>query len=174
MSANKKLLYVNFDTNNLVDSEGAIRMDRPSISCGAAPQWELHFVRVNDDGTLSGANLSEAVAWQSAVDVDFLSGTTPMIRTLDADIDHSQAASGIITVNLDANTTTFFEKVDGRNTVNAFFEVRGRDSDDKVIYDYRFNINALGSVDPSGRRTSASCKWRCNTCRCLCITSCTS
>ena len=125
-------------------------MGRPSISCGANPQWELHFCRVNNDGTLSGADLSEAVAWQSAVDIDFLSGTQPMIRTLDSGIDHSQAASGIITVDLDANTTTFFEKVNGRNSINAYFEVRGRNSEDKVLYDYRFNINCLGAVDYAG------------------------
>ena len=129
---------------------GAILMGRPSISFGAAPQWELHFCRVNDDGTLSGADLSEAVAWQAAVDTDFLSSTMPMIRTLDSGIDHSKSASGIITVNLDANTTTFFEKVDGKNSVNAYFEVRGRDSDDKVLYDYRTSIYALGAVDPQG------------------------
>ena len=150
MSDNRKIFYINFDTANLIDSEGAIVMGRPSISCGANPQWELHFCRVNNDGTLSGADLSEAISWQSAVDVDFLSGTTPMIRTLDSGIDHSKAVSGIITVDLDANTTTFFEKVNGRNSVNAYFEVRGRNSEDKVLYDYRFNINALGAVDPSG------------------------
>lgn len=150
MSINKKRLYINFDTGNLIDDEGAILMGRPSISFGAAPQWELHFCRVMDDGSLSGADLSEAVSWTAAVDTDFLSSTMPMIRTLPSGIISTQAASGILTVNLDANTTTFFEKVDGRNSVNAYFEVRGKDSEDKVLYDYRTSIYALGSVDPQG------------------------
>ena len=90
-------------------------------------------------------DLSEAVAYSAAIDNDFLSGTQPMCRTLDTGIDHSGAASGIIIVSLDASTETFFAKVDGKNSIPAFFEIRGLDSDDKVIYDYRFRVNALRS-----------------------------
>lgn len=146
----KKILYINWDTGNIIDDEGAVVMGRPSISYGSAPVWQLNFVRVNNDGTLSGIDLSNVISYHAAVDTDFLSSTMPMIRTLDDDIDHSQAASGIISVSMNAGTTTFFEKVDGKNSIGAYFEVRGNDSNDKCILDYRFNVNALGAVDPQG------------------------
>lgn len=146
----KKILYINWDSGDVIDSEGAIKMDRPTISYGSAPVWQLNFVRVQNDNSLSGIDLSNVVSYHAAVDTDFLSATLPMVRTLDSDIDHSLAASGIISVNLNACTETFFNKVDGRNTVPAYFEVRGNDSDDKCILDYRFPINALGAVDPQG------------------------
>ena len=146
----KRILYIDYDHADIVDNEGAIAMQRPSISYGGNPTWQLNFVRVNNDGTLSGIDLSEVISYNAAIDTDFLSSTMPMVRSLDSDIDHSQAASGIISVSLNAGTETFFAKVDGRNTVPAFFEIRGRDSEDKCILDYRFPINALGAIDPQG------------------------
>ena len=73
-----------------------------------------------------------------------------MVRTLDSEIDSSGASSGVIVVGLDAGTQGFYDKVNGRESVNAFFEIRGNDSTDRVIYDYRFRVNALGAVDPQG------------------------
>lgn len=146
----KKILYINWDSGDVIDSEGAIKMDRPNISYGSAPVWQLRFVRVQNDNSLSGIDLSNVVSYHAAVDTDFLSSTLPMIRTLDSDIDHSLAGSGIISVSMNACTETFFNKVDGRNTIGAYFEVRGNDSDDKCILDYRFPVNALGAVDPQG------------------------
>lgn len=146
-----KIFNIDFNLGNVLDSDGGILMTTPTISYQAAPNWELHFVEnVESAGSMLPVDVSQAVAWNAAVDVDFTDETQPMIRTLPSAIITSGAASGIIVVPLDANTDTFYQKINGRNTIPAYFEIRGRDSNDRVIYDYRFRINALGAIDPQG------------------------
>ena len=145
-----RTIFINFNNGDVIDSEGAFLMSTPSIGYQSYPKWELKFVKVNEDGSLVGVDMSQAVSWHAAVDTDFDSSTSPMVRTLDSEIDSSGASSGVIVVGLDAGTQGFYDKVNGREAVNAFFEIRGNDSTDRVIYDYRFRVNALGAVDPQG------------------------
>lgn len=145
-----RTIFINFNNGDVIDSEGAFLMSTPSIGYQSYPKWELKFVKVNEDGSLQGVDMSQAVSWHAAVDTDFDSSTSPMVRTLDSEIDSSGASSGVIVVGLDAGTQGFYDKVNGREAVNAFFEIRGNDSTDRVIYDYRFRVNALGAVDPQG------------------------
>lgn len=145
-----KTIFINFNNGDVIDSEGAFLMSSPSIGYQSYPKWELKFVKVNEDGSLEGVDVSPAVSWHAAIDTDFDSSTSPMVRTLDDEIDSSGASSGVIVVGLDAGTQGFYDKVNGRESVNAFFEIRGNDSTDRVIYDYRFRVNALGAVDPQG------------------------
>lgn len=141
-----KLIYVNFENSRLVDSGGHALTYFPSLSYYACPIWEIHLI----DENLIPVNVAEAVSWQAAVDVDFTSSTEPMVRTLPTGIDSSLSDMGVLKVELDARTQQFLDKVDGKNSVNAFFELRGRDSEDKIIYDIRFRMNALGVIDPQG------------------------
>ena len=145
-----RTIFINFNTGDVIDSEGAFLMSNPSIGYQSYPKWELKFVKVNEDGSLGGVDMSPAVSWHAAIDTDFDSSSSPMVRTLDDEIDSSGAGSGVIVVGLDAGTQGFYDKVNGRESVNAFFEIRGNDSADRVIYDYRFRVNALGAVDPQG------------------------
>lgn len=145
-----RTIFINFNNGDVIDSEGAFLMSNPSIGYQSYPKWELKFVKVNEDGSLEGVDMSQAVSWHAAVDTDFDSSTSPMVRTLDSEIDSSGAGSGVIVVGLDAGTQNFYDKVNGRESVNAFFEIRGNDSTSRVIYDYRFRVNALGALDPQG------------------------
>ena len=145
-----RTIFINFNNGDVIDSEGAFLMSTPSIGYQSYPKWELKFVKVNEDGSLGSVDMSQAVSWHAAVDTDFDSSSSPMVRTLDDEIDSSGAGSGVIVVGLDAGTQGFYDKVNGRESVNAFFEIRGNDSTDRVIYDYRFRVNALGAVDPQG------------------------
>lgn len=145
-----RTIFINFNNGDVIDSEGAFLMSNPSIGYQSYPKWELKFVKVNEDGSLGSVDMSPAVSWHAAIDTDFDSSTSPMVRTLDGEIDSSGASSGVIVVGLDAGTQGFYDKVNGRESVNAFFEIRGNDSTDRVIYDYRFRVNALGAVDPQG------------------------
>ncbi len=145
-----RTIFINFNNGDVIDGEGAFLMSSPSIGYQSYPKWELKFVKVNEDGSLEGVDMSPAVSWHAAVDTDFDSSTSPMVRTLDNEIDSSGASSGVIVVGLDAGTQGFYDKVNGRESVNAFFEIRGNDPTDRVIYDYRFRVNALGAVDPQG------------------------
>lgn len=165
--ANKQI-NINFNNAQLIDDVGAVLMTVPTIAYKAAPTWELHFVTVAENGTLNPVNLTSATAWHAAIDTDFDAETLPMVRTLDTGIDHSEAASGIIKVSLDAATETFYQKINRRERVQAFFEVRGLDGEDKVIYDYRFRVYALGAVDPEGGSPLPVISGRCDNLRCLC------
>lgn len=142
-----KQFIVDFDSGNLLDNDGAILMTTPSISYQACPSWELHFMQTSTDNTLVPVDISEAVSWTSAIDQDFSDTTEPMVRVLPSSIITSGAASGIIIVPLDANTTTFYEKINGRQSLPCWVEFRGRDSNDKIVFDYKFRVNALGAID---------------------------
>ena len=144
-----KIFYIDFDTGKLVNEQGEIYRSQPTISYKAFPTWELHFISTAENLPVT-VDVSAATAWHAAIDTDFNAETQPMVRTLPEDIDITQATSGIISVPLDSNTETFFNKVNDKQSVNAFFEVRGMDDQAKVIYDYKFRISALGAVDPQG------------------------
>ncbi len=144
----KKKIYINFDSGSLIDDKGALVTSYPSLAYGANPTWELNFVRVDDNGTLQGINLSDAVSFRGAVDNDFLSGTAPMLRVPSSDFELSGAASGIIGMTLDAATQEFLSKVNGRQSTLAYTEVVGKDSNGKPIYFYQFRTNCLMSIDP--------------------------
>lgn len=145
-----KSLYINFNTSELCDQTGAKVNLWPSLTYYSCPTWELNFGVPNESGFLSPVDLTEATAWHAAVDTDFDAATDPMVRTLSDKIDASEAASGILKVELDTATSSFFNKINGKEKLPATFEIRGLDASDKVIYDYHFKIYALGAVDPMG------------------------
>lgn len=145
-----KTLYINIDTGKFINSSGGQILNKPTISYKAQPVWELHFVQIDENGTMNPVNMSSGVAWRAAIDSDFDSATQPMVRTLDDGIDKTDKATGVLRVSLNANTETFLAKVDKKSSIAAYFEVRGTSSDGRVIYDYRFDISALGAVDPFG------------------------
>lgn len=147
---NNKILYIDFNRGTLTNTEMARVIGYPELIYGSAPIWEIHFVVSDGDGGSVGADLSDATAWHAAVDLDFTQSTTPMVRTLDPDIDHSGAASGVIVVPLNCLTETFLAKVDNRQSIPAYFELRGLDENDKTIYCWQLRINALGAVDAEG------------------------
>lgn len=148
---NNKILYINFNTGALVNSQLGQYVGFPEIIYGSAPVWEIHLIASSGSGgTPVAADVTDAVAWHAAIDVDFSQSTTPMVRTLDPEIDHSGAASGIIKVPLNAYTETFLQKVDNKQGVRAYFELRGLDSNDNTVYCWQIAINALGAVDAEG------------------------
>ena len=144
-------IFIDFNKGTLTNSGMARVVGYPTIIYGSDSVWEVHLVAADPDtGIAAGVDVTSATAWHAAVDTDFTQSTTPMIRTLDTGIDHSQAASGIISVQLNALTENFLAKVDGKQSIPAYFELRGLDSNDKTIYCYQIRINALGAVDAQG------------------------
>ncbi len=143
----------------MVDQLGGNTFDFPTIIYKSEPSWELNFLDF-EDGYATMPDMSDATAWRAAVDVDFLfestiSGLTPpptppLMRTLADGIDASKAASGIILVSLNSNTEGVARAIYNRDSIRAFFELRGFDGNDKCIYDYRWRVNLLGAIDPQG------------------------
>ena len=146
-----RTLYIDFNKGTLTNSGMARVVEYPTIIYGSDSIWEVHLVAADpDSGIATGVDLTSAVAWHAAVDTDFTQSTTPMVRTLDPQIDHSRADEGIISVQLNALTENFLVKVDGKQSIPAYFELRGLDENDKTIYCYQIRINALGAVDAEG------------------------
>lgn len=148
MNKNKSI-YINFNNGDLIDQQGGVSYDNPSIIYKSEPVWEINFLDYRDNYPTM-PDLSDATAWRAAVDVDFSESTEPLMRTLNDGIDSSEAVSGIIKVGLNSATSGVQAAVDGNESIRAYFELRGYDGNDKCIYDYRIRINLLGAIDPQG------------------------
>lgn len=77
--------------------------------------WNIGYFDA-DTATWTAQDLTElgAITWQSAIDLDFDDATDVMCRTLDANIDDSDAVNGVVSVTYDANTESFLDAVDGQ------------------------------------------------------------
>lgn len=143
-------LYYNTTAQCRVDENNTRIAAKPVIHYGACPTWELHFFSGDPGETPEVVDLSDIVAWRAAVDSDWNSSTEPMCRTLAADIDASQAAAGIISVPVNANTQRYLSVVTGKQSVGAWFELRGFDDQGNVSLVVLLNITCSNSIDPTG------------------------
>ena len=143
-------LYYNTTAQCRVDENNTRIAAKPVIHYGACPTWELHFFSGDPSETPEAVDLSDIVAWRAAVDSDWNSSTEPMCRTLDEDIDASQAAAGIISVPVNANTQRYHTVVNGKQSVGAWFELRGFDDQGNVTLVVLLNITCSNSIDPTG------------------------
>ena len=143
-------LYYNTTAQCRVDENNTRIAAKPVIHYGACPTWELHFFSGDPGETPEVVDLSDIVSWRAAVDSDWNSNTEPMCRTLAADIDSSQAASGIISVPVNANTQRYHTVVNGKQSVGGWFELRGFDDQGNVSLVVLLNITCNNSIDPDG------------------------
>ena len=143
-------LYYNTTAQCRVDENNTRIAAKPVIHYGACPTWDLHFFSGDPSETPETVDLSDIVAWRAAVDSDWNSNTEPMCRTLDEDIDASQAADGIISVPVNANTQRYHTVVNGKQSVGAWFELRGFDDQGNVTLVVLLNITCSNSIDPTG------------------------
>ncbi len=143
-------LYYNTTAQCRVDENNPRTAAKPIIHYGACPTWELHSFSGDRSETPEAVDLSDIVSWRAAVDSDWNSTTEPMCRTLDADIDASQAADGIIAVPVNANTQRYLTVVNGKQSVGGWFELRGFDDQGNVALVVLLNITCNNSIDPTG------------------------
>ena len=144
-------IYYDVLAGRRVTSTGALNNKTITLGYQSAPTWEIQLSSVDADaGTVTGLDLTAATAWKAAVDKDFNHTTDPMCRILNADIDSSRAADGIISLKVDANTSTFAAAVGTKEKISAYFELQGLNSSAEVIFEARFAITATNAIDPSG------------------------
>ena len=143
-------LYYNTTAQCRVDENNSRISAKPTLFYGAVPEWVLHFVAGEPSETPEAVDLSAVVSWRAAVDSDWKASTEPMCRTLSADIDKSEAGNGIIKVPVDANTANFLAAVQNKQSIPAFFELRGFDDGGNVVIVCLLNITAHNSIDPAG------------------------
>ncbi len=140
-------IFYNMSLQCLVDADNCRVSVLPLLRFKEQPRWNISIFRGDGD---EPADLSDIVAGRAAVDTDLASETEVMCRSIGNQIDLSRSAEGIVAVYLDANTTEFLRKVDGKENVNAKFELWGYNSSGSVSLYLRFNIRCSAVVDPEG------------------------
>lgn len=143
-------LYYNTTAQCRVDEFNTRIAAKPVIHYGACPTWELHFYSGDAGESPVPVDLSDIVSWRAAVDSDWNSSTEPMCRTLAVDIDSSRKSVGIISVPVNANTQRYLTVVNGKQSVSAWFELRGFDDQGNVAIVVLLNITCSNSIDPDG------------------------
>jgi len=144
-------IYYDVNSESRVDSSGGNSITDLKLKYQSHPTWRIYFKKVDKGaGTITALDVSGAVAWKAAVDDDFDSDSEPMCRTLNENIDASQAALGIIDVPLDADTSTFALAIGTADKKREiYFELRGLDVSGEEIHSALIKIIALNIVDPN-------------------------
>jgi hypothetical protein len=145
-------IYYDVVLGQHVDAAGARQTTPPRIAYQSAPTIAVHFVTADPAaGTVTAVDVSAVTSWRAAVDDDFDPATEPMCRTLNADIDATDAATGLILVPLDAATATFLAAMGTEEILRqCWFELVGTNSANKRIFWALTNVYATGALDPAG------------------------
>jgi hypothetical protein len=141
-----KKIFINFDRDERVNENGGSDSSRIQLYYQEQPVWEINFI----DTDAAQVDLSAVDTWKAACDDDFDQSTDPWVRVLNADIDSSQAANGIISVQLDANTSTFAAGIGVLRSKEIYFDLEGFDSSGKRIAYTQFIIRAKNIIDAAG------------------------
>lgn len=143
-------LYYNTTSQCRVDENNVRIAAKPVLHYAACPEWVLHFYSGDPSETPVPVDLSDIVSWRAAVDSDWNGSTEPMCRTLAADIDASGKAEGVIRVPVNANTARYLAVVQGKQSVNGWFELRGFDDGGNVALVCLLTITCYNAIDPTG------------------------
>ena len=142
-------IFYNVTRQCRVDADNCRLAGNPVLYFGASPEWTIHLYTGELGETPVPLDASGIPAFRAAVDVDWTSSTTPMCRTVSG-IDVSQAEDGIITVPLDANTIRFGTVLNGSRSKDAWFELRGLDTNGDVALLILFPVTCHNVIDPDG------------------------
>jgi len=142
-----KNYYINFDRGTRVKADGSQDSTQASLYYEEVPQWSLRFI---DEATNAPVDLSFITSWSSACDDDFDSVSDPWVRVLDADIDSSDSANGVITIPLDSDTSTFQAGIGTSEYKTIFFELKGLNVSGQIEVYVRFEILAKNTLDAGG------------------------
>ena len=138
--------YIDYDNQRYLTSDGAVTPLTPSLIYGSVPSMTFSFRTAAN----AAVNLTAAVNWKAAVDVDYDHDSDPMIRVLNDSITSTSSASGLITVALDTRTAEYLAAVGTNPKVSALLEILGMDASDNVVHSVIVPITARNSVDPAG------------------------
>lgn len=136
-------LYYSVPLNLLTDSEGTPLQTVPQLAYGDVPS--VIFTALGSDN--APVDLSSAVKWRLAVDVDRINKTRPVIEVLPEKISYDSAAK-TLSYLMDTRTLEFFASVDGKIQIALIAELCGYDADDVRIF--RFPWNMIGLMPVGG------------------------
>lgn len=136
---NVRFIY-DLEKRIFVDGSGVRKVMRPEIAYGMKPVWEWEFINASGESW----DFTGVVSWRAAIDDDFKDETNPMCRTLSG-IYH---AGGVVYCPLDAHTTTYRTKANGKALVQAFFDLTGFSASGVRIFYFRCPVDCLYVLDP--------------------------
>ena len=142
-------LYYNLTAQCRVDEDNCRLTGLPVVYYGTTPIWELQLYQGAIGTEPDVPDVSGLTAWRAAIDTDWTSGTDPVCRTVEG-IDFSRAAAGLLTIPLNANTVSFSAKLNGKKSLNGFFELRGFNSQGSVENIILFGVTLHNAIDPDG------------------------
>ena len=140
------MFYFNFEGQNWATASGGATNVFPSTAYREKKQLSIRF----QNADASPLDLSYITAMRGAVDCDFNAETVPMCRSLAADFDLSQKASGVITLQLDCKTDTYYAVVNRKPSVSAYLELWGYDNSGAVTFYAIAPIRCRMVIDPEG------------------------
>lgn len=143
------ILCYNLTRQLMVDADNCRINTKPSLFFGERPVWELRFLEGEPGSAGTASDLSHIVSYRVAIDTDWNSATEPMCRTVEG-IDKSRAAEGVLLVPVNANTQNYLSKIEGKESVNATFELRGFDENGIVVLIVQIAVTCRGAIDPEG------------------------
>ena len=142
-------IYYNTTKQCLVDEFNCQVNSKPVLYFGAKPLWELQLYQGEVGSDPVNADVSSVISWRSAVDTDWDHASSPMCRTPEG-IDKSAAASGLLRIPMNANTTTFLAALQKSKSKDGYWEIRGFDSSGNVVMVIIINIVCHNAIDPDG------------------------
>jgi len=142
-------LFYNLTRQCRVDEDNCRLTGKPVLYLGEKPVWDLQLYtgEIGSDPQLP--DLSDVVSWRAAVDCDWLSSSDPMCRTVSG-IDKTGAASGLLKIPLNANTARYASVLEGKQSRDGWFELRGFNNSGDVIQIVLINVTCHNAIDPDG------------------------
>ena len=141
-----RTFYINNETGNRVDSNGAQDTSLVQLDYKALEDWTYTAVDSNNDVI----DLSTATTWRFALDDNLNYSSTPWIRILDNDIDSTDASNGVIVMSMDSNTEPFRMGVNGLRFKQTYSKLQGFDASGYEKFAFCIPVLAMGNVDPTG------------------------
>lgn len=149
-----KSIYFDYTNQKLVNAAGTFQSGvYPSITYQENAVWQIQLYNMAS-GTPVVMNVGDATAWEAVIDYQYDSTSSPMVYTTNANIDASRAASGILTVTLDAETAPFLAALVAKGAgplgTAVCFNLKGYNGSGRVQYLTACQVNAFGMVYPAG------------------------
>ena len=144
-------VFFDYDTKELIDSSGSEinnPLYYPEIPYQSLTEMLFHVRTIDEEtGELLKKDLLHVSTWKCAVDKDYLRSTPVMTRTLNENIDSSDAVNGNIVIQIDADTSTFFAVIDGMSDKTVFCNIIGYNAEGRKIEQFRFPVKATNDND---------------------------
>ncbi len=139
---------INSDTiGTLVDAAGGVLADGSlAFQLESYATYVANFVTVLN-GVLTPVDVSDAATWKAFFDKDFNKTTAVMVEVEDADIDSTDAATGILKISVDCDTPEFLTAVGILESIPAFFQICGYDETGKKIHSYIIKCTAWNAIE---------------------------